>query len=154
MLWHPADDAIHIWNVETGDRVAILKEYPSPILWVLFSPNGRWLATWFEDEMVKVWKVEGTNFKIWPHDEWRLDRRTESNISGDGQELELVKYGDLLPADELHYLQEDGWVTFPHTGKRICWVPPSRRQPWLRTLMGITEGNFCDRFTGGNPHHS
>ncbi|KAM6491915.1 WD40-repeat-containing domain protein [Amanita muscaria] len=137
------DDAIHIWNVETGDRVAILKEYPSSILWVLFSPNGKWLASWFEDEAVKVWKVEGTNFRSWPHHEWRLDRlerRAESN-SGDGREL--VKYDDLLPADELHYLQEDGWVTLPHTGKRICWVPPSRRQPWLRTLWESRKGVFA-----------
>ena len=134
------DETIHIWNVETGDRVAILRDYPSPILWVLFSPNGRWLASWFEDEAVKVWKVEGTNFQIWRHDEWRLDRRTEGN-AGDAQES--VKYNDLLPADELHYLQEDGWVTLPHTGRRICWVPPSRRQPWLRTLWESRKGMFA-----------
>jgi WD40 repeat protein len=134
------DGTIHIWNVEIGDRVAILKEYPSPILWVSFSPNGRWLASWFEDEAVKVWKVEGTKFQIWPHYDWRLDRRTDSS-SGKGKEL--VKYDDLLPADELHYLQEDGWVTLPHTGKRICWVPPSRRQPWLRTLWESRKGMFA-----------
>jgi WD40 repeat protein len=134
------DNVINIWNVETGERVAILKEYPSPILWVSFSPNGRWLTSWFEDEAVKVYKVEGTNFQIWPHDEWRLDRRTESN-SGDGQEL--VKYDELLPADELHYLQEDGWVTLPHTGKRVCWIPPSRRQPWLRTFWESRKGVFA-----------
>jgi len=134
------DGEIHIWNVETGDRVAILKEYPCPILWVLFSPDGRWLTSWFEDEAVKVWKVEGTNFQIWPHHDWRLDRRTDSSS---GEEKGLVKYGDLLPADELHYLQEDGWVTLPHTGKRICWVPASRRQPWLRTLWESRKGIFA-----------
>jgi len=91
------DGEIHIWNVEIGDRVAILKEYPSPILWVLFSPNGRWLASWFEDEAVKVWKVEGSNFQIWPYYDWRLDRRTDSRS---GEEEELAKYGDLLPADD------------------------------------------------------
>ncbi|KAJ7885555.1 WD40-repeat-containing domain protein [Mycena olivaceomarginata] len=131
---------IHIWNVETGDCVATLKEYPSPILWVLFSPNGRWLASWFEDEAVKVWKVEGSNFQIWPHHDWRLDRQTDSSS---GEEKELVKYGDLLPADELHYLQEDGWITLPHSGKRICWVPASRRQPWLRTLWESRKGIFA-----------
>ncbi|KAJ7196062.1 WD40-repeat-containing domain protein [Mycena pura] len=131
------DGEIHIWNVEIGDR-----EYPSPILWALFSPDGRWLASWFEDEAVKVWKVEGSNFYTWPHQDWRLDRRTDS-ISEAEEGKELVKYGDLLLADELHYLQEDGWVTLPHTGKRVCWVPASRRQPWLRTLWESRKGIFA-----------
>lgn len=135
------DGAIHIWSAEIGDRVAIIQDYPSPILSALFSPNGRWLASWFEDEAVKVWKVEGTKFESWPFYEWRLDRRTD-NSSGLRHGKEPVKYEDLLPADEPHYLQEDGWVTFPHDGKRICWVPPSRRQPWLRTLWETRRGLF------------
>ena len=135
------DGAIHIWNVESGDRVAILQDYPEPILWVTFSPNGQWLACWYEDEAVKAWKVEGTTFHDWPVREWRLDRRSDNSRSPkDGKEP--VKYEDLLPADEPHYLQEDGWVTFPHNGKRICWVPPSRRQPWLRTLWETRRGLF------------
>ncbi|KAJ7211904.1 WD40-repeat-containing domain protein [Mycena haematopus] len=131
---------IHIWNVETGDHVSILKAYSNPILWVLFSPDGRWLTSWFEDEAVKVWKVDSSNFQIWPHQEWRLDRQTD-NSSGEGKEV--AKYEDLLPHHELHYLQEDGWVTLPHTGKRICWVPASRRQPWLRTLWESRNGIFA-----------
>jgi len=91
--------------------------------------------------------VEGTDFQLWPHEECRWDRETESH-SGGGQEL--VKYGDLLPADELHYLQEDGWVTFPHSGKRVCWVPPSRRQPWLRTLWESRQGIFATGSQAGN----
>ena len=144
------DDAIHIWNTETGDQVAVLKEYPSPILWVLFSPNGKWLVSWFEDEAVKVWKVWGTNFEPWPHQEWRLDRQANiTNSSETGKEL--VKYDDLVPSDERHYLQEDGWVTLPRTGKRICWVPPSRRQPWLRTLWVTRKGLFVTGSQAGNP---
>ncbi|KIK16445.1 hypothetical protein PISMIDRAFT_15826, partial [Pisolithus microcarpus 441] len=134
------DGTIYVWNVETGDRVAILKEYPSPVLCVLFSPNGKWLVSWFEDEAVKVWKVQGTKFQLSPHQEWRLDRRTDITNFGDGKGL--VKYDDLLPSDEPLYLQEDGWVTFAPTGKRICWVPPSRRQPWLRTLWESQKGIF------------
>ena len=135
------DGAIHIWNVEIGHRVAILQDYPSPVLWVSFSPNGQWLASWFEDEAVKAWKVQGTEFQSWPVREWRLDRQTDNSFSlRDGKES--VTYDDLLPADEPHYLQEDGWVTFPHTGKRICWVPSSRRQPWLRTLWESRKGLF------------
>ena len=135
------DGAIHIWNVEIGHRVAILQDYPSPVLWVSFSPNGQWLASWFEDEAVKAWKVQGAKFQSWPVREWRLDRQTDNSFSlRDGKES--VTYDDLLPADEPHYLQEDGWVTFPHTGKRICWVPSSRRQPWLRTLWESRKGLF------------
>jgi WD40 repeat protein len=141
------DGEIHIWNVESGHRMAILKGNPSPILWALFSPDGQWLASWLEDESVKVWKVEGSNFQIWPHQDWRLDRRTNRSS---GEENELVKYEDLLPDDELHYLQEDGWITLPHTGKRICWVPASRRQPWLRTLWESRRGIFATGSQAGN----
>ncbi|KIK10476.1 hypothetical protein PISMIDRAFT_20362, partial [Pisolithus microcarpus 441] len=107
---------------------------------VLFSPNGKWLVSWFEDEEVKVWRVQGTKFQLSPYEEWRLDRRTDITNSGDGKEL--VKYDDLLPSDEPLYLQEDGWVTFAPTGKRICWVPPNRRHPWLRTLWESLKGIF------------
>ncbi|KAI6107721.1 WD40-repeat-containing domain protein [Pisolithus croceorrhizus] len=134
------DGAVYVWNVETGHRVAILNEYPSPVLCTLFSPNGKWLVSWFEDEAVKVWKVQGTKFQPSPYQEWRLDRRTDIANSRDGKEL--PKYDDLLPSDEPLYLQEDGWVTSAPTGKRICWVPPSRRQPWLRTLWESLKGIF------------
>ncbi|KAJ7819116.1 WD40-repeat-containing domain protein [Mycena olivaceomarginata] len=134
------DGEIHIWNVEIGDRVAILKDNPSPILSVMFSSNGRWLASWFENEAVKVWKVEGSNFQIWPYHDWRLDQRTESSS---GEEKELVKYDDLLPAAGLYHLQEDGWVTLPHTGKHICWVPATHRQSWLRTSLDSRKGIFA-----------
>ncbi|KAG6819744.1 hypothetical protein H0H93_009091 [Arthromyces matolae] len=136
------DGEIHIHDVETGEQLANLNEYPSPILWVLYSPDGQWLAAWFEDEAVKVWKVDGVNYRTWPHCEWRLDRH-KGTPSVNEDDSEKVKYGDFLPADELHYLQEDGWVTLPHTGKRICWIPPSRRQPWLRTLWESRKGFFA-----------
>ncbi|KAJ7039994.1 WD40-repeat-containing domain protein [Mycena alexandri] len=141
------DGEIHIWNVESGDRITILKGNSSPILWALFSPDGQWLASWLEDESVKVWKVEGSDFQIWPHQDWRLDRRTDRSSGG---EKELVKYKDLLPDDELHYLQEDGWITLPHTGRYICWVPASRRQPWLRTLWESRKGIFATGSQAGN----
>ncbi|KAJ7722687.1 WD40-repeat-containing domain protein [Mycena metata] len=141
------DGEIHIWNVEGGDRMTILKGHPNPILWALFSPDGQWLAAWLEDESVKVWKVDGSNFQSWPIQDWRLDRQTNKNS---GEDKELVKYGDLLPDDELHYLQEDGWITLPHTGKRICWLPVSRRQPWLRTLWESRKGIFATGSQAGN----
>ncbi|KAJ7757881.1 hypothetical protein B0H16DRAFT_656696 [Mycena metata] len=141
------DGEIHIWNVESGNRMTILRGNPSPILWALFSPDGHWLASWLEDESVNVWKVKSSSFQIWSHKEWRLDRQTDR---GSREGKELVKYGDLLPDDELHYLQEDGWITLPHSGKRICWVPASRRQPWLRTLWQSRKGIFATGSQAGN----
>ncbi|KAJ7511516.1 WD40-repeat-containing domain protein [Mycena galericulata] len=141
------DGDIHIWGVESGDRMAILKGNPIPILWALFSPDGNWLASWLEDESVKVWKVEGSDFQSWPLQDWRLDHQTDKKS---GEEKELVKYGDLLPDDELHYLQEDGWITLPHIGRRVCWVPASRRQPWLRTLWESRKGIFATGSQEGN----
>jgi WD40 repeat protein len=134
------DEGIHIWNTETGDEVAVLNEYPSGCLWVLFSPDGKWLASWFEDEAVKVWRVEGTKFEPSPHKEWRIDRQANTITFGEG--VEWPEYDEISPSYKRHYLQEDGWIIFPRTGKRVCWVPPSRRQPWLRTLWWNRKGVF------------
>ncbi|KAK6977854.1 WD40-repeat-containing domain protein [Favolaschia claudopus] len=148
------DGEIHIWNVETGERVTILKGNPTPmppILWALFSPDGVWLASWLEDESVKVWKVLGLNFEPWPVQDWRLDRRANNDgVIAAREGKTPARYEDLLPDDELHYLQEDGWITFPHTGKRVCWVPASRRQPWLRTLWESQKGIFATDSQAGN----
>ncbi|KAK7050655.1 WD40-repeat-containing domain protein [Favolaschia claudopus] len=145
---------IHIWNVETRQRITVLKGSPNPmppILWALFSPDGAWLASWLEDESVKVWKVLGEKFEPWPVQDWRLDRRANNaGVIAAREGKTPARYGDLLPDDELHYLQEDGWITFPHTGKRVCWVPASRRQPWLRTLWESQKGIFATGSQAGN----
>ncbi|KAK6995796.1 WD40-repeat-containing domain protein [Favolaschia claudopus] len=141
------DGEIHIWNVETGERITILKGNPDPmppILWALFSPDGAWLVSWLEDESIKVWKVLSLKFEPWLVQDWRLDSRADNEgIIAAREGKTPARYEDLLPDDELHYLQEDGWITFPHTGKRVCWVPASRRQPWLRTLWESQKGIFA-----------
>jgi len=147
----PSTKEIHIWNTETGDQVAVLNEYPNGCLWVQFSPNGKWLASWFEDEAVKVWRIEGTKFKPSLHKEWRIDRQTNATESG---EVELSEYDDISPSYRGHYLQKDGWIILPRTGKRICWVPPSRRQPWLRTLWVNRNGVFVTGSQAGGLTHN
>ena len=142
------DEGIHIWNAETGDQVTVLKEYPSPCLCVLFSPDGKWLASWFEDEAVKVWRVRGTIFQPWVLKEWRLDRQANTVNSGAG--MEPIGYGDLRPSDVYHYLQENGWIIFPRIGRRVCWVAPSRRQAWLRTLWVNRGGVFVTGSQAGS----
>jgi WD40 repeat protein len=131
------DNVIHIWNVETGDEIAVLKDFSSSVLWVLFAPSGKHIVAWFADDTIRMWSAQDEEFKPLPFHEWRYDQPSNSDDQGG-----LITYGELFSTSDPHYLQEDGWVTLPEMNKRTCWVPPSRRIPWPRTFWQSQGGLF------------
>lgn len=48
---------IRLWNVETGEEVAVLKGHEANVMSVAFSPNGKHMATGSLDDTVKIWDV-------------------------------------------------------------------------------------------------
>jgi WD40 repeat protein len=74
--WHPP--TIHVWDVETGQKVATLRDCEAPI----WSPAGRHLATIARDTAVKVWEVAD------PIPTYRQDRPVQAiSSSADGGRL-------------------------------------------------------------------
>lgn len=79
------DGSVVVWDPETGDRKAVLKDHSGPVLAVAFSPNGSLLAAGTSDGTVHLWDpAKGTRTG-------RLTGHTEPvhalAFSGDGKRL-------------------------------------------------------------------
>src|SRR5262249_38221936 len=48
-----------LWDAKTGKEVAALGGHSGDVRRVVFSPNGKWLATACEDRLVRLWDVAG-----------------------------------------------------------------------------------------------
>ncbi|WPD24334.1 MAG: WD40 repeat domain-containing protein [Candidatus Electrothrix scaldis] len=48
---------ITIWDTSTGQRLHTLKIHNDSVLWVIFSPDGRFLATSSLDRVITIWDV-------------------------------------------------------------------------------------------------
>jgi WD40 repeat protein len=51
------DDAVKLWDLETGDAIATLRGHSSGIYAIAFSPDGRFLASGNPDKTIEVWQV-------------------------------------------------------------------------------------------------
>lgn len=51
------DRTIILWDVETGEKICVLKVHTDDVRHVAFSPNGEFVATASDDGMVGLWNV-------------------------------------------------------------------------------------------------
>ena len=53
------ENAIVLWDVRTGERLATLEGHASIVLCVAFSPDGLTIASggWYRDHTVRLWDV-------------------------------------------------------------------------------------------------
>lgn len=49
---------VRIWEVETGELVAILRGHTEQVVSVTFSPDGQWLATGSWDGTIRLWGLD------------------------------------------------------------------------------------------------
>lgn len=54
---HGGDKPIHLYNIETGEQIGLLKGHDNVIHALAFSPDGQWLASGSADYTVRIWDV-------------------------------------------------------------------------------------------------
>ena len=61
-LWHQLagrsnGDSVRLWRASDGALVASLP-HPDDVIWLAFSPDGRWLLTSGEDDKFRLWRLQ------------------------------------------------------------------------------------------------
>jgi serine/threonine protein kinase len=119
------DGTARLWEIETGQEVAVLNGHTADVNDVNFSPDGQVLATASSDRSVRLWDVTtGGQVAILPHADWVMsaafspDGRLLATTSGDG----ITRLWDFETGEEVAVLYTD-WarsVDFSPDGRLLA----------------------------------
>jgi WD40 repeat protein len=96
------------WDARTGEELLTLKTHRSPVNSVVYSPDGRWLASAGYDRTVKVWNAHTGQERL------TLTGHTDAvwgvAFSPDGQRLASTSYDHKMKVWEAGTLTQSGGI--------------------------------------------
>jgi WD40 repeat protein/serine/threonine protein kinase len=105
-----ADGVAKVWDAETGEELLAFTNHTDGLSNVLYSPDGRWIATssYREDATVRVWDAEtgDERFVLRGHtgDVWGLAMSPDGSRLVSGSDGGLLKVWDMSTGAELYSL--------------------------------------------------
>ena len=147
-------ESVIIWNVETGERIGCITEYPDEMENLCFSPDGKHLAISSSDGAIWVWDLEKGRLET-THADYGNALTFPHYTPGGGLiaaavSKRKVEIWDVVQEEKIDTFEYRGsneyWrACFSRTGKQLAVASPSEIQIW-------TKGNNSDSHTVSTLH--
>lgn len=149
---------ISVWDVETGGLIQALHSFERRVEYVTWSPNGEWILGSLDRDAREVliwsavdWQPVSTRRSDWTSKSIHSEDESPEEESAakemyrwDGLDAEIFcdeSAREWIAPHATFQVQDDGWVIYRRSNKKICWLPPLKRPYNSSTVASY--GRFC-----------